>query len=120
MPNASMKFGYGNKENISTAIENGTIDEKDLVLTKDTSELFYVKDDKTTQVVRPRLRCFESLDEAVTEVNKSADTYAGQPVSVKSAVDGKYYTYMVQQGSSAFTVEPVVTTVSGGMTWTEF
>ena len=26
----------------------------------------------------------------------------------------------VQQGTSSFTIEPIVTTVSGGMTWTEF
>lgn len=30
------------------------------------------------------------------------------------------YPYTVQQGKSAFTVEPIVTTMSNGMTWTEF
>ena len=47
MADTAMKFGYGNKENLDTAIENGTIDERDLVLTKDTSELYYIKDDNT-------------------------------------------------------------------------
>ena len=120
MADTAMKFGYGNKENLDTAIENGTIDERDLVLTKDTSELYYNKDDKTKQAIRPRVLCFDSESDAVTAINQNSDTYAGQPISIKSASDGKYYPYTVQQGSTAFTVEKVLTAVSGGMTWTEF
>lgn len=117
----SMKFGYGNAENVDTAIENGTIDEKDLVLTKDTSELMYIRDDKTKQYIRTRVLRFNGVDEATTELNKNSDTYAGQPIAIKNAEDGKYYPYTVQQGSSSFTVEPVVTTSTGtGMIWTEF
>ena len=29
---ADMKFGYGNANNIDTAVESGTLDERDLVL----------------------------------------------------------------------------------------
>ena len=38
------KLGYGNAENLDTAITNGIIDEKDLVITKDTSEFYYIRD----------------------------------------------------------------------------
>ena len=43
MAKEAMKFGYGNLSNIDSAIESGKIDERDLVLTKDTSELFISK-----------------------------------------------------------------------------
>ena len=121
MADTSMKFGYGNIANLDTAIENGIIDERDLVLTKDTAELFYITDDKEKQAIRPRILCFNNTEEATTTVNKNSDTYAGQPVVIKSASDGKFYPYLVQQGTSSFTVEPVITQISGaGMVWTEF
>lgn len=120
MAKEAMKFGYGNLSNIDSAIESGKIDERDLVLTKDTSELFYIKDDKSKQVIRPRVLTFNSVEEATTGINQNSDTYAGQPISIKNASDGKYYPYTVQQGESAFTVEQIVTTMSNGMTWTEF
>lgn len=47
------KLGYGNAENLDTAITNGIIDEKDLVITKDTSEFYYIRDDKSKQAIRP-------------------------------------------------------------------
>lgn len=117
-----MKFGYGKAEDVDTAVSAGTVDEKDLVLTKDTSELIYIRDNKTKQFIRPRLLRYDSVETATTELNKNTDTYAGQPVVIKNPSDGKYYPYTVQQGFSAFTVEPVIsTTVSGsGMVWTEF
>lgn len=114
------KIGYGNYENISTAIENGTLDEKDIVITKDTSELAYIRDDKSVQIIKSRLLRFNSLEEANTKLNKSSDTYAGQIINIQNSGDGKYYPYVVQQGESSFVAEPVITTVSGGMTWTEF
>lgn len=120
MGNTSMKFGYGNSANLDTAIENGIIDERDLVLTKDTSELFYITDDKEKQAIRPRILCFDGVDDATTTINKNSDTYAGQPIMIKNASDGKFYPYLVQQGTSSFTVEQVITQVPSGMLWTEF
>lgn len=121
MADTSMKFGYGNIGNLDTAIANGVIDERDLVLTKDTAELFYITDDKAKQAIRPRILCFDSVDTATTTLNQNTDTYAGQPIAIKNASDGKYYPYTVQQGASSFVVEPVITQISGsGMIWTEF
>ena len=48
------KLGYGNAANLDTAITNGKIDGKDIVITKDTSEFYYIRDDKTKQAIRPR------------------------------------------------------------------
>lgn len=48
------KFGYGNKTDIPTAISESTIDEGDLVITKDTEELAFVKPDKSTMFIKSR------------------------------------------------------------------
>lgn len=115
-----VKIGYGNYGDINTAIENATLDERDLVITKDTSELVHIRNDKTLQVIRPRILRFDSKEDAITELNKNSDTYAGQPIVIKND-SGKYDPYTVQQGTSAFEVEPVIQVTSGGgMTWVEF
>lgn len=118
----TMKFGYGKASDVSAAITAGTIDEKDLVLTKDTSELIYIKDDKTQQFIRPRLCRYDNVTQATADLNQNSDTYAGQIIAIKDATDGKYYPYVVQQGESAFTVELVASaaTTNSGMVWTEF
>lgn len=117
-----MKFGYGDASKVDNAVTEGTIDEKDLVLTKDTSELIYIKSDKTKQFVRPRVLVFESESDAITQLNQNSDTYAGQPIAIKGMSDDKYYPYTVQQDEDSFTVEPVTNTVvsGSGMIWTEF
>ena len=48
------KIGYGNKANIDTAISETTIDEGDLVITKDTEELAFIKPDKSTMFIKSR------------------------------------------------------------------
>jgi len=69
-----------------------------LVITKDTSEFIYIRDDLSRQVIRPRLRCFDDVFTAINELNKSQDTYAGQFVCIKNE-QGDYEPYMVQQGT---------------------
>lgn len=114
-----VKIGYGKFENIDTAVEKEILDERDLVITKDTSELVYIKDDKTKQVIRSRVLRFDTKNEAIIELNKNSDTYAGQMVMIKGA-DGKYDSYIVQLGNSSFEVEPIVQMSPGGLTWVEF
>lgn len=48
------KIGYGNKANIDTAISETAIDEGDLVITKDTEELAFIKPDKSTMFIKSR------------------------------------------------------------------
>lgn len=116
---ATSKLGYGNAENLDTAITNGTIDERDLVITKDTSEFYYIRDDKTKQAIRPRIRVFDSSDQATEQLNNSSDTYAGQPVMIKNS-DNKYEPWTVQLLSTGkFTVEQFNATGTG-FVWQEF
>lgn len=48
------KIGYGDKENIDNAISEAKIDEGDLVITKDTDELAFIKPDKTKVFIKSR------------------------------------------------------------------
>ena len=111
--------GYGNAENLDTAITNGIIDEKDLVITKDTSEFYYIRDDKSKQAIRPRTRVFDSNGQANEQLNNSSDTYAGQTVMIKNTA-GKYEPWIVQLlDTGKFAVEPF-NTASTGFVWQEF
>ena len=80
------KLGYGNAENLDTAIANGIIDEKDLVITKDTSEFYYIRDDKSKQAIRPRTHVFDSNGQA-NEVTVSTDNKISVNVKVSAKAD---------------------------------
>ncbi len=114
------KLGYGDSANLDTAIENGLIDGKDIVITKDTSELFYIRDDKTKQPVRTRDQVFESEEAANLSLNNDPSTYAGQTVMIKND-SGKFVPWVVQKVSDSdeFKVEQTTAT-SGGFVWCEF
>lgn len=120
MAQSSAKLGYGKNENIDKAIANHVIDENDIVITEDTSELVYIKDDRTKQYIRPRNKTFESIVDAVENLNASADTYAGQTVMIKNT-DGKYNIYTVQVApDGAWEVDPLPTATGTGLTWVRF
>lgn len=114
------KLGYGDFSKIDTAVEQGILDGKDIVITKDTSEFVYIRDDKTKQVIRSRVQTFESEDVAITTLNDATDTYAGQPVAIKDS-KGKYQLYTVQNGEAGFIVEQVAMSgTNTGFIWQEF
>lgn len=48
------KIGYGKKSDIENAVTSATIDEGDLVITKDTEELAFIKPDKSTMFIKSR------------------------------------------------------------------
>lgn len=114
------KLGYGKASNIDTAIKNKVLDVHDLVITSDTSEFMYVKDDSTTQTVRSRNRCFDSIVDATEALNASTDTYAGQIVMIKDS-DDEYEIYTVQQNAAGtWEVKALPTTSSTGIPWVMF
>ena len=114
------KLGYGNAEDIEAAIALGLIDGKDLIITKDTSEFMYVRDDLSVQTVTSRPRIFETVSEANDALNRDEATYAGQTVMIKNE-NGKYAPWVVQQSASTgrFLVEPFVVNQTN-FQWTEF
>lgn len=48
------KIGYGNRTDIDTAVSAATLDEGDLVITKDTEELAFIKPDKSKMFIKSR------------------------------------------------------------------
>lgn len=115
------KLGRGEFNNIDTAVQSGVLDGKDIVITSDTSELVYIRDDKTKQLIKGRVERYDSESDAVTALNNATDTYAGQPVMIKDT-NSKYQPYVVQNGESGFIVEAVsgMTSVNTGFVWQEF
>lgn len=113
------KLGYGNLANLDTAITDGKIDGKDIVITKDTSEFYYIRDDKTKQAIRPRPAMYNSVSAAETGLAAASDTFAGQTVMIRGE-DGKYEPYIVQdKAEGGFQVE-ALGGVGGGFVWQEF
>lgn len=113
------KLGYGNLVNLDTAITDGKIDGKDIVITKDTSEFFYIRDDKTKQAIRPRPALYSTVTAAETDLNKNGDTFAGQTVMIRDE-DGKYQAYIVQdKQDGGFQVE-ALGGANDGFVWQEF
>ena len=114
------KLGYGNSEDVEAAIALGLIDGKDLIITKDTSELMYVRDDLSVQTITPRTLCFDNIPAANEAVNQNDATYAGQTVMIKGK-DDKYEPWVVQQSaeSGRFFVEPFQIQ-NTNFQWTEF
>ena len=115
------KLGYGNYDNIDAAISEGKLNGKDIVITKHTSELVYLRDDNTKQVIRGRVARFASEELALDALNAAADTYAGQSVMILS--DGKYVPYIVQddaENPGKYLVEQSVSTMNTGFIWQEF
>ena len=114
------KLGYGDAEDVEAAIALGLIDGKDMVITKDTSELMYVRDDLTVQKIRPRDLVFDTGTEANQTFNANSDSYVGQTVMIKNE-NGKYAPWTVQKSASTerLFVEPLQVS-STQFVWQEF
>ena len=91
-----------------------------MIITKDSSEFMYVRDDLSVQKIRPRNRCFASVTEANEQLNETEDTYAGQTVMVKDE-NGKYAPWIVQQSEATglFSIEPFYVEPTN-FVWQEF
>lgn len=113
------KLGYGNYGDIDAAVTSGKLDGKDLVITKDTSELIYIKDDGSKQVIQSKTQLFDTVEAATTAINASSETYAGKSVGIKDE-NGKYQIYIVQTGETGFVVEPIIESIETGFVWQEF
>lgn len=111
------KICRGNLSDIDEAIKNGLVNANDIIITKDTHELVYVKTDGSKEIIGNSIRSYESRSEALILINALASTTAGQIVTIKNS-EGKYIPYVVQVSGLGFTVEPVTAEVElGGVYW---
>lgn len=111
------KIGYGNKDDIPISIKDGKIDELDLIVTKDTSELLFVTDELNIKTIKSRIPSFETIEIAEEFLNAATDTYCGELVTIKSE-NGNYELFIVQFVNKKYKVESVMPDISSnGSTW---
>ena len=106
MADKKWRLGYGNEAAIVPAIESGKLDGADLIVTKDTKRIAFVRpSDKSILFVKPKLETFDSVESANTYLATDKSAYAGELISV--LVNNKYKTYRVQELESGFVLEDI-------------
>ena len=100
-----VKFGYGLKANILSAIEQNKLDTGDIIISSDTKEIAFVKPDSTLIYLKSRDEVFESLSNAQLYL-EDASAYAGETIKIKLE-DGKYHTYILQSSDDGYTLEEI-------------
>lgn len=91
------KFGYLNYDDIPLRIEEGRLDAYDLVFVKDHKTMCLVTPELEIQEIRAKVQIYDSLVDALSELNKDEGTYEGQLVSV---YDNEHYKgYVVNKSS---------------------
>lgn len=76
------KFGYLYYNDMLQKISDGIIDLHDVVFTKDTKETYIVSTDGVPVALKSRVYVYNSMTEAIRELNTNTDTYVGQIVSI--------------------------------------
>ena len=91
------KFAFLKYADILNKIDDGTLNEFDIIYTKDSHENIIISPDLIPLSVRSRVYVFESVEEANTQLNINTDTYIGQIVSI--IVEDKCKGYIVNRDS---------------------
>lgn len=104
MADNRVKYAYLNYADISKRIENGDIDEYDVIFTKDTHEQYLIKDDLSLLNIKSRIYCFNSIESAKESLNSNSDTYEGQIVAIADNDLGVYHGYIVNKVDEEYTV----------------
>ena len=99
-----VKYAYLNYSDISTRIENGEIDQYDVIFTKDTHEQYLIKDDLSLLNIKSRIYCFNSIISAKEKLNSNTDTYEGQIVAIADNDSGIYHGYIVNKSDNEYIV----------------
>lgn len=108
------KFGYLSYSDMLQKIADGVLDQHDVVFTKDTKETFIIDPDGNPIALRSKVYVYDSMTEAIRELNRNTDTYVGQVVSI---LEGDTYRgYIVNQNTKQkttyYTVSPLTDTSS--------
>ena len=108
------KFGYLAYNDMLQKITDGVLDQHDVVFTKDTKETFIIDPDGNPIALRSKVYVYDSMTEAIRELNRNTDTYVGQVVSI---LEGETYRgYIVNQNTKQkttyYTVSPLTDTSS--------
>ena len=102
------KIGYGNKADIETAITAATIDEGDVIFTKDTEELAFVKPDKS--VMYPKNRTSKDFTLNGTDLGALKD---GEKIPEGTSIDD-LLNLLTQKAIAPSYTQPTVTLAKSG------
>lgn len=106
------RFIFADRDKIQDAINQNIINENDIVICKDTKEFIYIDNNFNLVTVKSRVHRYTSVEQAIEELNKNADTYASQIVAILDT-RGHYQGYMVNQDNNGkYIVEPISITES--------
>ena len=89
------KFAFLKYADILNKIADGTLNQFDIIYTKDSHENIIISPDLIPLSVRSRVYVFNSVEEANTKLNINTDTYVGQIVSI--IVEDKCKGYIVNK-----------------------
>ena len=87
------KLAYLSYDQIQTKIDQGLLDEYDLIFEKNTHEMFLLDKNKTLVPIKSRIDLYPSASNAITAINAKTDTYEGQIINILE--DGKYVPYSI-------------------------
>lgn len=104
--NTRAKWAYLSYNSINAKIQDGTLDEYDVVYTKDTHENYVISPELEPWAVRSRVYVFNSEEKANTQLNINTDTYVGQIVSIIKGDVCKGYIVNINQ-NGVYYVEPL-------------
>ena len=93
------KLAYLSYDQIQTKIDQGLLDEYDLIFEKNEHVLYILDKEKNIVSVTSRIDSYQSEASAITALNSKTDTYEGQIVNI--LINGKYIPYTVNKDSSA-------------------
>lgn len=96
--NTRAKWAYLPYNSIQPKIDEGILDQFDVIYTSDSHENLIITPDLTLWSVRSRIYTFDSVADANTALNTNTDTYKGQIVSILNG--DKYTAYVVNQDSN--------------------
>lgn len=92
------KFVFANYNAIQDAIDKRLIDVNDIVITKDTQEMFLVRSDLSLFSIKSKTYVYSDVETAEKALNNNSDTYVGQIIAILS--DDKYKAFIVNKNNS--------------------
>jgi hypothetical protein len=118
----STKLGYGPLSNAQSAVDEGKLDARDLIIASDTHEFMYVDDDDQIQKIVVRTLTFNNYETALTSINSMSEVYLGQDVRILDSATNRYVPYIIQADTNGgYTLERVTTENDGcTLKWEEF
>ena len=112
MANKKYKLGWGEESKITSAIQNGSLDGGDLIITKDTKRIAFIDpNEDVVHFLKSRLISFDNLTDAQSYASTSKSAYAGELITV--LVDGKQKTYRLQSAETGYILEDIESGTTG-------